>query len=77
MSIGLGIFLIALGAILSFAISDALPGVNLEMIGWILMAAGLATTVIAVILMSQRRTSPARSTTTTVERDGRDPYGRV
>lgn len=72
MSIGLGIFLIALGAILSFAISDALPGVNLEMIGWILMAAGLATTVISVILMSQRRTVAA-GTRTTVERDG---YGR-
>ncbi|WP_168582489.1 DUF6458 family protein [Gephyromycinifex aptenodytis] len=72
MSVGLGIFLIALGAILSFAVSDALPGVNLQMIGWILMAAGLATTVISVIMMSQRRTNAAR-TTTTVERDA---YGR-
>lgn len=71
MSIGLGIFLIALGAILSFAVSDALPGVNLEMIGWILMAAGLATTVISVILMSQRRAAAAH-TRTTVTRDGYD-----
>lgn len=71
MSIGLGIFLIALGAILSFAVSDALPGVNLEMIGFILMAAGLVTTIVSVIMMSRSRTQVSR--TTTVE-DGRNRY---
>ncbi|MDO5629823.1 MAG: DUF6458 family protein [Mobilicoccus sp.] len=70
MSIGLGIFLIALGAILSFAVADALPGVDLVMIGYILMAAGLVTTIVAVIFTS-RATSRGTATrrTTTVEDD--------
>lgn len=75
MSIGFGIFLIALGAILSFAVSDALPGVNLEMIGYILMAAGLVTAIVAAMAMNRARTVVAHRTTTVD--DGRDPLGRV
>lgn len=75
MSIGFGIFLIALGAILSFAVSDALPGVNLQMIGYILMAAGLVTSIVAAMAMSRARTVVSRRTTTVD--DGIDPNGRV
>lgn len=57
MSIGLGIFLMALGAILSFAVSDRLPGVNLVMIGWILMGAGLVTVIMSLITSAQRNRS--------------------
>lgn len=74
MSIGFGIFLIALGAILSFAVSDALPGINLEMIGYILMAAGLVTALVSVIMTNRNRTVVARRTTT--YDDGTDPLGR-
>lgn len=77
MSIGLGVFLIALGAILSFAVSDSLAGVDLMTIGYICMAAGLATVVLSLILANQRR----RGDTTLVERHEynrpEDPYGRA
>ena len=72
MSIGFGIFLIALGAILSFVVKDALPGVDLTMVGYILMAAGLVTSLVSVVMMNRSRAVVSRRTTT-VE-DPRDPY---
>lgn len=76
MSIGLGVFLVALGAILSFAVRDSLPGVDLIMVGYICMAAGVATVILSFVLANQRRRS-----TTVVERHDvppappADPYG--
>jgi len=72
MSIGFGIFLIALGAILSFAVKDAMPGVDLTMIGYILMAAGLVTAIVSAIMANRSRAVVAHRTTT-VE-DPRSPY---
>lgn len=79
MSVGLGVFLVAFGAILSFAVSDRLAGVNLVMVGYICMAAGLVTVVLSFVIAGQRR----RSDTTLVERREYqvppapdDPYGR-
>ena len=77
MSIGLGVFLIALGAILSFAVSDSIAGVDLVTIGYICMAAGIVTIILSFILANQRR----RGDSPTVERheyNNRpgDPYGR-
>ncbi len=69
MSAGLGIFLIALGAILSFAVQDRISGVDLRMIGNILMGAGLVTLVLSLVL-SQRR-----QTTVTARRDIVTPEG--
>ena len=37
MSIGVGIFLLALGAILAFAVSDRISGIDLTVVGYILM----------------------------------------
>ncbi|WP_226345953.1 DUF6458 family protein [Agilicoccus flavus] len=77
MSIGLGIFLIALGAVLSFAVRDSLAGVDLVTVGFIMMAAGLACVLLSFILDSQRRRRA-----TVVERHVErplpptDPYGR-
>ncbi|WP_040159261.1 DUF6458 family protein [Mobilicoccus massiliensis] len=71
MSIGFGIFLIALGAILSFAVKDSVPGIDLTMIGYILMGAGLVTAIVSMAMMSRSRTGVTRRTTT-VE-DPRDP----
>lgn len=79
MSIGLGVFLVALGAILSFAVRDSLPGVDLVMVGYICMAAGVATVILSFVLANQRRRSEH---TTVVERRDvppappADPYGR-
>jgi hypothetical protein len=40
MTIGIGIALLAIGAILSFAVRDSVPGIDLSMVGYILMGAG-------------------------------------
>lgn len=55
MSIGLGVFLIALGAVMSFAIRDSLSGVDLVMVGYICMAAGVATIILSFVLANTRR----------------------
>ncbi len=34
MGIGAGIFLLAVGAILAFAVTDAINGIDLTMVGW-------------------------------------------
>ena len=55
MSVGLGIFFTALGAILAFAVKDAVPGIDLEMVGWIVMVAGIVTVVLSLVLQAQAR----------------------
>jgi len=57
MSIGTGIVLLVIGAILTFATSFQVPGVNLVLIGQILMAAGAVVTVIGIILATRKRQS--------------------
>ena len=48
MGIGVGIFLIAIGAILTFAVHWHIAGLDLQAVGWVLMFAGLAGVTIAV-----------------------------
>jgi hypothetical protein len=47
--VGSGILIIAIGAILTFALSFDLAGVQIDVIGWILMAAGLAIVVWGIV----------------------------
>lgn len=54
MGIGLGIFLIVLGAILLFALNVNIPYVSDDTLGIILLVAGILTLVIAVIMQAQR-----------------------
>ncbi|MDQ2750939.1 MAG: DUF6458 family protein [Pseudonocardiales bacterium] len=55
MRLGGSLFLIALGAILKFAIKDNFKDVNLGTIGVILMLIGALGLVISVVWMSSRR----------------------
>ncbi len=55
MRIGGSLFLIAVGAILKWAITDHVNGVNLPMIGLILMVVGIIGLVLSLILASTRR----------------------
>jgi len=55
MSIGAGIALFAIGAILAFAVNVEVEWVNLDMIGYILMAAGAVIFIIGLVLMMRRR----------------------
>lgn len=68
MSIGTGIVLFVIGAILAFALNVQLDWVNLDLVGYILMAAGAITAIIGIILMVSRRGRP-RGTTTVVDDD--------
>ncbi|MHB1063719.1 MAG: DUF6458 family protein [Georgenia sp.] len=54
MGIGAGIFLLAVGAILAFAVQDVISGVDLTMIGYICMAAGALALIVALVMNRQR-----------------------
>ncbi|WP_433792881.1 DUF6458 family protein [Actinoplanes sp. CA-252034] len=55
MGIGASIFLLALGAILAFAVEADISGLDIGVIGWILMLAGLVGLVITLSFWSTRR----------------------
>ena len=55
MYIGLGIFLIVVGAILVFALNIDIPGVGDDTLGWILIVAGALAIVLSLALASRRR----------------------
>ena len=48
MTIGVGLFLIALGAILKFAITDSISGIDLPTVGLILMVVGVIGLLLAL-----------------------------
>lgn len=54
MYFGGSIALIALGAILSFAVQDNLSGVDLVTVGYICMAAGVLGIVLSLVMNGQR-----------------------
>ena len=64
MGIGGSIFLLALGAILAFAVDATFSGIDIAVVGYVLMAAGLVGLIITIWFWNSRRT-PA--TTTVVE----------
>ncbi|MBB4934228.1 putative membrane protein [Lipingzhangella halophila] len=55
MGIGVGIFLIVIGAVLRFGITADIAALDLDAIGIILMLAGLAVVLLTMILMVLRR----------------------
>jgi Domain of unknown function (DUF6458) len=55
MGIGVGIFLLAFGAILTFAVDWKVAGLDLHAVGWVLMAAGLIGLVLFFYLWNRRR----------------------
>ncbi len=58
MYIGGGIFLLVVGAILSFAISDKkVQGIDLEVIGYICMAGGVLAIVLSLMMMNRSRST--------------------
>ncbi len=74
MGIGTGIFLIALGAILKWGVSDAINGVNLSAIGVILMIVGVIGLVISLLyanIWSRRRSAPVAEEPVVREREYR------
>jgi hypothetical protein len=54
MSFGFSLFLIAVGAILSFALHLHVRGVDLDVVGYILMAVGAVGLVYSAIMYNRR-----------------------
>ncbi|WP_439594300.1 DUF6458 family protein [Microbacterium sp.] len=68
MGIGTGIALFVIGAILAFAVNVDTGGyIDLDLIGYILMGAGVVVALISLVLVLRRRR------TDTVERTSVDP----
>jgi cytochrome c biogenesis protein CcdA len=63
MSLGLGIVLFAIGAILTWALNVTVDWIDLQMVGIILMVAGAIVIVLGIILLARRRRSIATSQT--------------
>jgi hypothetical protein len=55
MGIGASVFLIALGAILTFALNVHVGGLDLDVVGWILMAAGVIGLLVTLTVFGGRR----------------------
>ncbi|OLT18899.1 hypothetical protein BJF86_02770 [Serinicoccus sp. CNJ-927] len=68
MGIGLGIFLLAVGAILSFAVGDLTSVVDLPTVGYILMAAGVLSLLLGLVMNTQRNNTTHREI---IERNNR------
>jgi Domain of unknown function (DUF6458) len=62
MGIGVGIFLIVVGAIMTFALDVTVAGIDLDLVGWILMLAGVAGLILFVYFWNRRR--PPRAVVT-------------
>ena len=67
MGIGGSIFLIAIGAIIAFAVDVQVGWLDLQVVGWVLMVAGAIALVLLLIYSNRRRTTVTSST------DPRDP----
>lgn len=70
MGLGLGVVLIVVGAILAFAVSASVSGIDLVMIGWILMGAGVLILLLSLLIFMPR-SRRARSTAVTTDSAGR------
>ncbi len=69
MSIGTGIVLFVIGAVLTFAVNLENAFVDLDLIGYIFMGAGLVVFIIGLVLMLRKRQS-VTTVTSGVNADG-------
>ena len=74
MGLGLGILLMVGGAILTFAVTATVQGVDLNTIGIILMAAGGLTLILGLIMGAQRTHTSHKVTQQQVSDRRRPPY---
>ena len=61
MGIGVSILLIAVGAILAFAVDYDISGLELSVVGWILLIVGVLGIILTLVIWGpRRRTATAR-----------------
>ena len=70
MSIGLGIFLFVVGAVLAFALNIQVDWIDLDLVGYLLMGAGFIITIIGLVFLMRRRQSITTSSTTVDPQSG-------
>jgi hypothetical protein len=58
-SLGLSLFLIAVGAILRYAVTTTVAGVDIQTIGLILMIVGVVGLIISLVLFFSAQRGPA------------------
>ena len=69
MGIGISIFLLAVGAVLTFALETDADGINLDTVGIILMVVGAVGLLLSTILLSSWRDRRADRTVIREERE--------
>jgi Domain of unknown function (DUF6458) len=77
MTMGTGLLLIAVGAILRYAVNDEIESIDLETVGLILIIAGVVAFVVGAIYAFGRRDRVVREVERPVverEREPRDRY---
>lgn len=67
MKVGGSIFLIAIGAIITFALDVSLSWLDLKIVGWVLMVAGVLGLVLTVLIYQRRRSAPVTEDVRTVD----------
>ena len=76
MTVGFGIFLIAVGAIIRYALNVNIGGVEEDTIGLILILAGIATTLLSLVLAWTARRRAVHPAEDPRYADDRERYGR-
>ena len=74
MGIGASIFLIAVGAILAFAVEADISGLDINIIGYILMGAGVLGLLLTMLVFAPRKRSSVEQRTVY---DDKSPDGTV
>ena len=74
MGLGVSIFLVAVGAILAFAVNATVSGVDIHTIGWILLIVGIVGGLLSMIFWSSWGAAGPWRTRETIVREGADPY---
>jgi len=77
MGIGFSIFLLAVGAILTFAVHATVAGIDIRVVGVILMAAGALGLVLTMVVFAPRRSRSVTSTHTVDATPASAAPGRV
>jgi hypothetical protein len=68
MGIGASVFMLAIGAIITFAFNVRVGWLDLDVVGWVLMAAGAFGLVLSLTMLNRSRRTVSRTATTN------DPY---
>jgi hypothetical protein len=71
MGIGASLFMLAVGAIITFAFNVRVGWLDLDVVGWVLMAAGAIGLILTLTVFSSRRRTVVASDTTPVAPTGR------